>query len=79
MKVDTRMLFSMAAAIHNFYKVTRVVDELGAAMLLRNGKPAYVVLDYNRVQDATATDDDVLSLAHNLVEQNREVYQELLK
>ena len=48
-------------------------------MLLRNGKPAYVVLDFNRVQDATAIDDDVLSLAHNLVEQNREVYEELLK
>ncbi|WP_191396145.1 type II toxin-antitoxin system Phd/YefM family antitoxin [Flavonifractor sp. An306] len=79
MKVDTKMLFGMSGAIHNFYNVTRVVDELGAAVLLKNGKPAYVVIDFSRVQNAAAIDDDVLSLAHNLVEQNRLVYEEMSK
>lgn len=79
MKVDTRMLFGMSESIHNLYNVLRVVDELGAAVLQRNGKPAYIILDFNRVQDATAVDEDVLSLAHNLVEQNRAVYEEMLK
>lgn len=79
MRVDTKMMFGIAESIHNFYNVTRVVDELGAALLLRNGSPAYVVLDFKRVENAAAVDEDVLGLAHNLLEKNRAIYEEMMK
>lgn len=79
MKIESKMLFSMTEAIHNLYNALRVVDDLGAAILTKNGYPKYVIIDFNRISNVNATDEDVLVLAHKLVEQNGLVYEEMNK
>lgn len=53
MMVNTQNLVPMTEANQNFSKVVRMVDEKGAVVILRNNKPAYVVMrfeEYDRLQ-----------------------------
>ena len=47
MKADLANLVSMTEANQNFSRVARMVDERGPVVVLRNNRPAYVVLDYD--------------------------------
>ena len=80
MKIDTNAMVSITEANQNFSKVARMVDEHGTAVILKNNVPRYLVIDFSKAQaDATAPDEDVLSLSRRLIEQNREAYEVLAK
>ena len=80
MKIDTKAMVSITEANQNFSKVARMVDEHGTAVILKNNVPRYLVIDFSKAQaDATAPDEDVLSLSRRLIEQNREAYEVLAK
>ena len=73
MNVDTNLLVPMTEANQNFSKVVRLVDQSGMAVILKNNKPRYMVLDfkeYDEIQSArrklfnSATDSVI---ADNLV------------
>ena len=46
MLVNTNLLVPMTDANQNFSKVVRMVDEEGMAVILKNNKPRYVVVDF---------------------------------
>ena len=48
MTVDTNTMISITEANQNFSKVTRVVDEHGTAVILKNNVPRYLVIDFSR-------------------------------
>ena len=50
MTIDTKLLIPMAEANQNFSKVVRIVDENGMAVILKNNKPRYVVVDFNEYE-----------------------------
>jgi antitoxin Phd len=57
MTLDTNLLVSMTEANQNFSKVVRLVDESGMAVILKNNKPRYMVLnfsEYDEIQTARA-------------------------
>lgn len=63
-----------------FSKVARLVDECGSAVILKNNVPRYLVIDFSKAdKDMIASDDDVLSISKQLMEQNREAYEVLAK
>ena len=45
MLINTETMFSMTQANQNFSTVARTVDRAGEAMILRNNKPKYLVVD----------------------------------
>ena len=45
MLIDTNNLFSMTQANQNFSSVARCVDKNGEAVVLKNNKPKYLVVD----------------------------------
>ena len=47
MTVDTNTLVAMTEANQNFSKVTRLVDEEGLAVILKNNKPKYIVVSFD--------------------------------
>ena len=47
MTVDTNLLVPMTDANQNFSKVARMVDEDGMAVIMKNNKPRYVVVDFD--------------------------------
>lgn len=83
MTVETSTLVPMTEANQNFSKVTRLVDEAGLAVILKNNKPRYIVVDfeeYDALQAARAArKQKVEAAADQLIEENMEALQELAK
>lgn len=83
MTVETSTLVPMTEANQNFSKVTRLVDEAGLAVILKNNKPRYVVVnfeEYDEVQAARAARKQrVEAAADQLIAENLEAFQELAK
>ena len=64
----------------SFYKVARLVDEHGTAVILKNNVPRYLVIDFSRAeQDSNASDEDIMNISKRLDEQNIEAYEVLAK
>ena len=78
MTIDTKTMVSISDANQNFSKVARLVDECGSAVILKNNVPRYLVIDFSKAdKDFTASDEDVLSISKQLMEQNKEAYEVL--
>lgn len=83
MTVETRSLVPMTEANQNFSKVTRLVDEAGLAVILKNNKPRYVVVDfeeYDAIQTARAARKQKIdAAAEEILAENIEAFRELAK
>ena len=61
MTVNTKNLVSITEANQNFSRVARLVDENGAAVILKNNVPRYVLLEFSQAErEQLAEDEDVL-------------------
>lgn len=80
MKIDTNTMISITEANQNFSKVTKVVDEHGTAVILKNNVPRYLVIDFSKAEkEKIAETEDVLSISEQLIKQNMEAYEVLAK
>ncbi|MBS6628419.1 MAG: type II toxin-antitoxin system Phd/YefM family antitoxin [Clostridiales bacterium] len=80
MNINTKNLVSMSEANQNFSKVARLVDETGAAVILKNNVPRYLVVEFDRAEkEQLASDEDVLAVSKRLIEKNRTAYEVLAK
>lgn len=83
MTVETSTLVPMTEANQNFSKVARLVDEAGLAVILKNNKPRYIVVDfeeYDELQTARAArKQKVEAAADKLITENLEAFRELAK
>lgn len=83
MTVETSTLVPMTEANQNFSKVTRLVDEAGLAVILKNNKPRYIVVDfeeYDEFQAARAArKQKIEDTADQLIAENLEALRELAK
>lgn len=80
MKINTKNLVSITEANQNFYKVARLVDEQGTAVILKNNNPKYVLIEYSEFENVKIADDeDILSISRRIMNQNKEAYEELAK
>ena len=80
MTIDTNTMISITEANQNFSKVTRLVDEKGTAVILKNNVPRYLVIDFSKADENTiAPDEDVMAVSKRLLAQNQEAYEVLAK
>ena len=80
MTIDTNTMISITEANQNFSKVTKVVDEHGTAVILKNNVLRYIVVDFSMVEkEKVAPTEDVLSISERLIKQNMEAYKVLAK
>ncbi len=83
MMVNTNYLVPMTEANQNFSKVVRTVDESGMAVILKNNKPRYVVVDFDEYDTIVAAMQmrkaKIDSLADTLIDENMEALGELAK
>ena len=80
MTVNTKNLVSITEANQNFSRVARLVDENGAAVILKNNVPRYVLLEFSQAeQEQLAEDEDILAVSKRLIAKNRCAYEELAK
>ena len=80
MTVNTKNLVSITEANQNFSRVARLVDENGAAVILKNKVPRYVLVEFSQAeQEQLAEDEDILAVSKRLIAKNRHAYEELAK
>lgn len=83
MFVNTDSLVPMTDANQNFSKVVRIVDEDGMAVILKNNKPRYVVVDFAEYENIAMSlqmrKKNIDALADSLISENLETFTELAK
>ncbi|MBQ6838527.1 MAG: type II toxin-antitoxin system Phd/YefM family antitoxin [Clostridia bacterium] len=83
MIVNTDYLLPMTEANQNFSKVVRTVDENGMAVILKNNKPRYVVVDFDEYNTISAAlqmrKAKIDSVADKLIDENIDALLELAK
>ena len=57
MKVNIDNLVSISEANQNFSKIARLVDKKGSAVILKNNKPRYVLIEYGELEDEEVLED----------------------
>ncbi|MBQ7661634.1 MAG: type II toxin-antitoxin system Phd/YefM family antitoxin [Clostridia bacterium] len=83
MTVNTNALVPMTDANQNFSKVVRLVDENGMAVILKNNKPRYVVVDfeeYDRIAAALQLRKERIdAAAEKILDENAQAFAVLAK
>ena len=80
MVINTDNLVSITEANQNFSRVARMVDENGAAVILKNNVPRYVLMEFSQVEDEQqAKDEDILEISMRLIAKNKQAYEVLAK
>ena len=80
MVINTDNLVSITEANQNFSRIARMVDENGAAVILKNNTPRYVLIEFSQLEsEQQAADEDVLAISRRLMAKNKEAYEVLAK
>ena len=80
MVINTDNLVSITEANQNFSRVARMVDENGAAVILKNNVPRYVLMEFSQVEDEQqAKDEDIPEISKRLIAKNKQAYEVLAK
>lgn len=80
MVINTDNLVSITEANQNFSRVARMVDENGAAVILKNNVPRYVLMEFSQVEDEQqAKDEDILEISKRLITKNKQAFEVLAK
>ena len=80
MNINTKNIVSITEANQNFSRVARLVDENGAAVILKNNVPRYLVIEFSQAEEEQYSDDESLrAISKRLMEKNRKAYEELAK
>ncbi|MDE6580298.1 MAG: type II toxin-antitoxin system Phd/YefM family antitoxin [Ruminiclostridium sp.] len=73
MMINTNTMVSITEANQNFSKVARLVDENGAAIILKNNVPRYVVMEFSEAEKMQlAPNEDLSQISKQLIEKNIE-------
>lgn len=81
MQININNLVSISEANQNFSKIARLVDENGAAVILKNNVPRYVLIDYSQLQkeEAVIGDEEVNAIANRVLAKHIKAFEELAK
>ncbi len=80
MTIDTKTIVSITEANQNFSKVTRLVDEMGTAVIMKNNTPRYLVVDFSKVDSSDEVSDrTVAEISKQLMQKNQEAYEVLAR
>ena len=80
MQINTKNLVSISEANQNFSKVARLVDENGAAIILKNNTPRYVLIEFSQFQkEEIIGDEEVETIAKRILSRHQTAFEELAK
>lgn len=80
MTIDTNAIVSVSEANQNFSRVTRIADRNGQAVIFKNNRPKYILLDVDRSPLLDMTDDEKIDVvAARILKKYRAAFEELAK
>jgi antitoxin Phd len=78
MRINTKNLVSMTDANQNFSKVAHLVDENGAAIILKNNKPRYILMAYDAdLDENVAKTEDIESVSRKMMKKYSKAFKVL--
>ena len=80
MMINTDNLVSITDANQNFSRVARMVDENGAAIILKNNVPRYILMEFNQLEEEQIAGEEAIpDISKRLMAKNKHAYEVLAK
>ena len=80
MTIDTKTILSVSEANQNFSRVTRIADANGQAVIFKNNRPKYLLVDMESTPYFDMTDDEKIDvIAARILKKFRPAFEELAK
>ena len=80
MQIDTNTIISVTEANQNFSKVTRIAEKSGQAVIFKNNRPRYMLIDLDNSPVPDMTDDEKIDVvAARILKRFKPAFEELAK
>ena len=80
MQINTNTIVSVTEANQNFSRVTRIAEKHGQAVIFKNNRPKYVVVDLESSPLLELTDDEKIDIvAARILKRFKPAFEELAK
>ena len=80
MQIDTNTIVSVTEANQNFSRVTRIAEKNGQAVIFKNNRPKYMVIDLENSPMLELTDDEKVDIvAARILKRFKPAFEELAK
>ncbi len=80
MTINTNQILSMTEVNQNFSKAVKVADKNGSAVIFKNNKPRYMIVDLNQEGFIELTDDEKIEIvAKRVLNKYKPAFVELAK
>ncbi|MBE6951840.1 MAG: type II toxin-antitoxin system prevent-host-death family antitoxin [Ruminococcaceae bacterium] len=80
MQIDTNTIVSVTEANQNFSKVSRIAEKSGQAVIFKNNRPKFLLIDVEHSPVLELTDDEKIDIvAARILNRFRPAFEELAK
>lgn len=80
MMIDSNTIVSVSEANQNFSSVTRIAEQKGQAVIFKNNRPKYLLIDVEKSPLIEMTDDEKIDfVAQRILKRHRAAFEELAK
>lgn len=80
MTINTNQIISMTEANQNFSKAVKIADTTGSAIVFKNNKPKYIIVNIEKNPIFELSDDEKIDIAaKRVLEKYRPAFEELAK
>lgn len=80
MNIDTKTIVSATEANQDFSRVTRIAEKYGQAIIFKNNRPKYLVIDMDSSPIINLTDDEKIDIvAARVLKRFKPAFLELAK
>ena len=80
MKLDTNEIISISAANQNFSNVIKIADKRGRAVIFKNNKPRYILMNIEESPIIEMSDEEKIDfVAARILKEHKEAFLELAK
>lgn len=80
MQINTNAIVSVTEANQNFSRVTRIAEKNGQAVIFKNNRPKYMVIDLESSPILELTDDEKIDIvAARIMKRFKPAFEELAK
>lgn len=80
MQIDTNTIVSVTEANQNFSRVTRIAEKSGQAVIFKNNRPKFLLIDMEHSPVLELTEDEKIDIvAARILNRFRPAFEELAK
>ena len=80
MQINTNTIVSVTESNQNFSRVTRIAEKNGQAVIFKNNRPKYMVIDLENSPMLELTDDEKIDIvAARILKRFKPAFEELAK